>query len=98
MRRYLQAEFYKLFHRNYARLILLAIPLLVVCYLAILVSVHLRSTYDPWSFHVVMNLSSQLLLMSFLATLTACELVFAGLYRRGTLNTEGAYGLPRPRP
>lgn len=97
MGRYLQAEFYKLFHRNYARLILLAIPLLVVCYLAIMVSVNLRRTYDPWTFHGVMALSSELLPLGFLATLIVCDLVFAGQYRRGTLKNEVSYGIPRSR-
>ena len=96
MRRYLQAEFYKLAHRNYARAILLSVPVLVICYLAMMVSQRSHGAAS-WTFHGVMSLSVSLLPLGFLATLIVCDLVFAGQYRRGTLKNEVAYGLPRSR-
>lgn len=60
MRRYLQAEFYKLSHRNYARVILLAVPVLVMGCLAMMVSQRSHGA-ACWTFHKVIDLSIGLL-------------------------------------
>ena len=97
MLNYIRAEYYKLFHRNYARFLFAAVPLLVLCYLAMMVSANLHSETVEWTYHGAIDLSINFLPLGFLATLFTCDMVFAGQYRRGTLKNEVSYGLPRSR-
>lgn len=97
MLNYIRAEFYKVFHRSYARFLFAAIPVLVLCYLVMMVFANLRSEAVEWTYHGMVNLCIEFLPLGFLATLFTCDMVFAGQYRRGTLKNEVGYGLPRSR-